>query len=645
MAAENLYSPHLQGHLETFLSYLTFWQDVLEHCRSLNVRQTLLDHLQVLFLQQLLLVIPYFSLYLLITYSYPSMLESSDVDGGSSVAVLTYLRRILDSLDHTEMVHLVLQYLLALPELTRPRSPRALSRKTSLLLLTQPENEEDRLNPALFNLVDLLQSSVTSSNAQTVIAALKLATVVVGKNHPYAVDTLLQTTPAESSEPLRTHGSLDVEMQTYLSLAEDIGGETGLDEAYEGHLKDTLKLIELHVCSSKMLALNGLGISSVQDQTSSTGSREVSPHFVQLDDEFLAHLLTLLESFLTNNIEVNLALTESLISLVSCPRLRLEGLAAVDPRYYILTASGEDPALVGDSKALHQLKETRRHPSWQPIHNPLLLAKLQGLQGDIRLLRTRVPDFHQLVSSRKQAFRLHEEITEAIMNAPLQSRASRRSRDFQGGTGNTGMTPLRPAGLPQRILSAGSVSGSPSRSQSPRGRKPGQDRGLAPTSSPGPSSRSILSQYAPGLDPTSPPRSKVRSSEPMRVPSDPGADQIPQMLLADVIEAANSEALTRRITFPLRSPPSTTSEAGGTTPSHGDDSSTSLETAEEPDDTSNPPPKLQQPGDDSADDSPAEREASLSHILTNVVILQEFVLELVAIMQVRASMFGEVKFA
>jgi hypothetical protein len=38
------------------------------------------------------------------------------------------------------------------------------------------------------------------------------------------------------------------------------------------------------------------------------------------------------------------------------------------------------------------------------------------------------------------------------------------------------------------------------------------------------------------------------------------------------------------------------------------------------------------------------REASLSHIITNVVILQEFVLELVALLQVRASLFSEVKF-
>ena len=38
------------------------------------------------------------------------------------------------------------------------------------------------------------------------------------------------------------------------------------------------------------------------------------------------------------------------------------------------------------------------------------------------------------------------------------------------------------------------------------------------------------------------------------------------------------------------------------------------------------------------------REVTLSHILTNVIILQEFILELAAIVQVRASLFGEVKF-
>lgn len=47
-------SPDFQLHLETFLSHLLFWQDVLNHCRSVEVKSTLLEHFQVIFLQQLL---------------------------------------------------------------------------------------------------------------------------------------------------------------------------------------------------------------------------------------------------------------------------------------------------------------------------------------------------------------------------------------------------------------------------------------------------------------------------------------------------------------------------------------------------------------------------------------------------------------
>lgn len=47
-------SPEFQAHLGTFLSYFMFWQDVLDHCTSDDVKQGLLDHFQILFLQQLL---------------------------------------------------------------------------------------------------------------------------------------------------------------------------------------------------------------------------------------------------------------------------------------------------------------------------------------------------------------------------------------------------------------------------------------------------------------------------------------------------------------------------------------------------------------------------------------------------------------
>jgi hypothetical protein len=47
-------SPEFQIQLDTFLSHLLFWQDVLNHCASVEVKSTLLEHFQVIFLQQLL---------------------------------------------------------------------------------------------------------------------------------------------------------------------------------------------------------------------------------------------------------------------------------------------------------------------------------------------------------------------------------------------------------------------------------------------------------------------------------------------------------------------------------------------------------------------------------------------------------------
>jgi len=42
--------------------------------------------------------------------------------------------------------------------------------------------------------------------------------------------------------------------------------------------------------------------------------------------------------------------------------------------------------------------------------------------------------------------------------------------------------------------------------------------------------------------------------------------------------------------------------------------------------------------------SEEQKLVSISHVLTNVIVLQEFLLELAALVQVRAGLFGEVRF-
>ncbi|KAK7189644.1 hypothetical protein PSPO01_04034 [Paraphaeosphaeria sporulosa] len=581
--AISLFSDDFQGHLVTFLSYLTFWQDVLEHCRSTEVRHTLIDHFQVLFLQQLL---------------YPYIVQSSDVDGGSSVAVLTYLRRILDALDHPELVQMILQYLLALPDYSAatpldPRSPAAVRRRQSLMLLNGPKQEEDSMSPSLFNLVDLILQSADSSNPQTVIAALKLTTVLLSKNHGYALGSLVKVTNLHHKEPHRTVGALNAELDTYLNIAMDLGGEGGVDEAYESHLKDKLSILESHPCSLKALALPSASLQSPGYFDAENGPREVGPHHLIPEDPLFKSLVDLLLRFLTNDVETNLALTEAIISLGSCSELRLEGWLSVDPSDYRYLDDGVDyEAFSNDS--LRDMYKASRKPVWDSTAAPQLLACLQQLQEQVSALRADIQDWDEHVASRKDAFRFHEEVHDA-MRSSTPSKPPRPPTEAPAGS----WTPQIPK--------------TPSRTQTPRGRKEGLDLRGTPTPSPAPSR---LGNVHTGGSPS-------RGMSPLPAPQ-AGKRQMTLMtdIDANLSSIKKSDFLKRRIRF--RRP-------------------TGSDTVEVMLSKYLPPPKDE--GEDAAVEAEKDdiREASLLHIMTNVVVLQEFVLELAALLQVRASLFEEVR--
>jgi hypothetical protein len=526
------------------------------------------------------------------------------MDGGSSVAVLTYLRRILNALDHPELVHMILHYLLALPDSgadgrpRTPRSPVALQRRKSLMLLSQPENDDDRMNPSLFNLVDLILTSTESRNPQTVISALKLMTVILGKNHSYAVGTLLKVLDIHHKEPQRTVGALDAEMDTYLSLAISMAGEPGVDEAYESHLKDTLSHLESHPCSLRMLSLADAGVHS-PEFFAIDGARDVNLHYILPEDPLLRSLLRLLSQFFTNDVETNLALTEAFIQLGSCAKLRLEGWISVEPSRYLFPPESEHEEGGESEDFSRDIAMAERQPTWTSQNAPAIISCLSSLKSQIEALRGGVPDFEQHLANRKQAFHVHEEITEAMKSTTPQSKSTRPSADLPAGT----WTPQ----IPKHVLESSST---PSRAQSPRGRKEGLDVRQTPTASPTASSRfggqTLISSPIPsrGLSPA--PKGQRQTT-----------------LMADVLsnlaEVADVEALKRRIRF-RKGPDEQSFEV-----------------------VLNPAAEDSQGGEEAGEDD--FKDASLGHILTNILILQEFVLELAALLQVRASLFGEVRFA
>ncbi|KAH6712323.1 Retinoic acid induced 16-like protein-domain-containing protein [Leptodontidium sp. MPI-SDFR-AT-0119] len=633
-------SPDFQMHMETFLSHLVFWQDVLNHCKSGEVKQTLLEHFQVIFLQQLL---------------YPSLLESSDVDGGSSVAVLTYLRRILEALDHPDMIHLILHYLLALPDTapapsgSRASVSAARKRKSMDLATMMSTQVEVASTPALFNLVDLIQASLRSLNEQTISVTLQLVSVILRRHHRYAVTTLLWTSQTLADGPQRTIGAHEMEMQFLLTLAGNVGGDDNFDEVYENHIKDCTSMLESHSCSVTLIAPKSAGGTSKFTGSQATipgAPRDIRSHTLRPEDPMLKTLVSILGNFFINSVETNLSLTGSIVDLATCGFMRIDGWLLPDPSKYVYDEDDEeevvdDPLLLGlgdpvkaqEKAQIRQLKRARRTPKWSESQAPTMLKGLKLLVDQISTYRAEIPRFDELLQQRREAFQAASSAHATPI--PIRQQAPRSSLDSPSRS----VSPPRPSALDALAQRIFPELGTPSRSNSPRGRR-SQERssglnggyGFAtPTSSRNPIPPP---QFPMGIDQSSRGSSRAFSPSPLR-DAEQGIKGVPASQAA-AFAAIDQSILARKVSQPLPKNEvsaipfpnlKATSEEGSTEGSAAgaDDSTLSEENQEE-------------------DKENEQKMVSVNHVLTNVIILQEFLLELAALVQVRAGLFGEVRY-
>jgi hypothetical protein len=166
--------------IDSFLKTLEFCQDVLQRCPSQGICQSILKSVKEVFLENIL---------------YPSMLESSDLDG-SAVAVVSYLDIILQTLRDGELLDLFINYLLNLEihnalgmqdmSSSGPNSPMSM-------------NQELKPEYLAFNLKDLILNNLQSDSIPTKIAALKLLDTLVSY-HPNYAHHLFDTQPINPKE-------------------------------------------------------------------------------------------------------------------------------------------------------------------------------------------------------------------------------------------------------------------------------------------------------------------------------------------------------------------------------------------------------------------------------------------------------------
>ncbi|KAI5254550.1 hypothetical protein E4T42_02314 [Aureobasidium subglaciale] len=564
-STESIFSPTHATHMATFLSHLAFWQDVLEHCKSESVKTTLLDHFRILFLQQLL---------------YPSLLQSSDTDGGSSVAVLTYLSNIFESLDHPDLTRMTLQYLLAITNDEQPEhiSPTAYRRQSTLMLMTQVGDEEDKFEPTLFSLVDLIRNGVTSQNPQTVVAALKLSSIMLTRHRGYAISTLLQSKSVLSPEDTRTVQALCIETDDLIQIARDLGGEPDMDEAYATACQDITILLEIQMSN------RAHGETSVL---------KLLPH-----DPYVRSIAELFASFFTNSVDVNLAVTEATICLASCAEVGLDEWLAVPRTEYQATAlepTFDSASLdVEEAESLRLLLSMYSQQRRRDSSDPLLLAVLRTLKHQVDSIRSDHPIIDYLIEKRVAILggAGREDSLSQPKGAHLSNRQSTESS--------------RPSDNRQiQRLQVGSRQGSTSRESS-----------VSRSSSHAQARDGSLSNVPPRSSslPQTPQGQQHNSIFRPPPPESPEDENLTVDIVSGHVESKQNEAQTLR--SKIRFAPSASQTNNLISEYFTTQDRDSLEV----------------------------REATLSHVVTNIVILQHFVVELAAVMRTRAIVFEEVAF-
>jgi len=543
------------------------------------------------------------------------------------------------------MIHLILHYLLALPDTALTPSSSKISaarkRKSMDLATMMATQVEVASTPALYNLVDLIQASLQSTNHQTVFVTLQLVSIILRRHHRYAVTTLLWTSQTVHDRPQRTIGAHEKEMDYLLSLAGDIGGDYDFDEVYENHIKDCMGILESHPCSIVLVAPKIPGGTSKFSGVHATipgVPRDIQSHTLRPEDPMLKTLLGLLGTFFTNSIETNLSLTGTIIDLATCGYMRIDGWLLPDPSKYVYDEDDEDgeleldeplglgPSEVSDLQEKRQLRDLRRAyrtPLWTDSQLPSFLRQLRKLVNQVSSYRNEIPRFEDILHQRRDAF-------DAASSAAASNLPNRQVASTE--------IPSRPASPPLNAFDALAQRifpdlATPSRSRSPRGRS-SQD---GQRSSSGVSGGYGFATPTTTRNAVPPPQFPMglespagRASRDASI-SSRGADDgsrghgihasqaaafaaVDQSILARKVGLPASKAEIQPIPFP---------DLKTTTADAGNEDSASIV---------------------GEGDVEEQKLVSVSHVLTNVIVLQEFLLELAALVQVRAGLFGEVRF-
>ena len=553
------------------------------------------------------------------------------------MAVLTYLGHIVDTIDHPALMHLILQYLFGkhrspFPGTDTSRRPTALARRRKSENLLSHSTNVDAL-PDFYNLADLIMAGLCSESQQTINAALQLVSIMLRKQHCQVIPMFFKLEIAGDIEELRTIDSQRTDVKKLISMAADLVMFQDIHGSYDRYSDDNRSGLQCHSCSVGLLRN-----VSVLDNIRSLTQDELKmyatePCFLQSRDPMIKIYMALMLNFFSNDIGTNLSLTQALIDLASCGYTRLEGWLLGNQRnYYSSTYSTtpdfldhvhkESPVSSGQTFISDQRPQERPVVGTERVAEGAMkdvspiFAVLDLLRQKVETFRREINGFDALLlecmvitatdnesddGTAKKTAKLREQI---LGMEPIPTSSAKASSQMEPLT-----TRL------QSLRNSATASPSVFRTRSPRGRQ--RDRASAP---------------APAEKPKDPP------SSPSARPSTPG-----------------STASTSLLSFNQETPPSNPLVAspdryGGHSIPTILECKFQVRKMVEPNNINllealgSETSSLKSDAVRSGTPDGEVKEVTLGHLLTNVIILREFLLELASLIEVRSTMFDEVRF-
>ena len=511
-------SPDFRSRLDHFLKIIEFIQDVLRRTSGSGstegaivptllvgsaVSQSILHAVKSIFLENVL---------------YPSILECSDMDG-SAIAVLTYIDMTLRTLPQGNLAALFIDFLMSedgeapkpmaapAPTPQPTKETKALRRKSSAMVLLEreaPNRGGSSYFSSLgrFTLKDLLFSNIESKSATTATAVLQLLRTLLTLQPRLTTDRLLIPSgtpesslrqplppPIDSPEsedefiypsgastpklsdfatltfrtPDTTYATHERELGLYLSLISRVDPTYDGDAfstGYDNYLRDALDALQRQQDSTL----------SLPEKPDDILSALYPPRYrLNPNDTLLTLVLQSLRRFFAHTPEYNIALTGLLFAIALSPCRSLAGWMT-----FIPPAADENGVLKGPRLRLEAEDDgDDRSIDWEideqlasgahllpassindPNARPVLHSILQGLVVQLDRYRATVDDFDHLLSERRRGLMFEENMTDAL---GLDSEAE-KSSIFAAFSPTQLSSPPLPSSPPSKSKSMGAAA-------------------------------------------------------------------------------------------------------------------------------------------------------------------------------------------